>query len=1302
MLRDPAGIVSSQTSSLSDPRNEPIPTSPSSATTVPAHVTIHQHVVPGSELGIRIVVNRGLGLVLLRSSPSFSPTKANTRTLLVSVHTREKTFSKAAYNSWRTRPRFFQRWHPDSLRGYVDDGIVGLDNSGQVVPEEDIESGKVKVAKWTLKTPREQEGAVFDGTGRWTSSGWVYASLGKVTPPTHLVSGTESSQRLQMVVPLGASPDVEVPKDLAISKSVKNGTHEWFNADHMVPQEKPREVVESRNFANKPSNNPRLNAIPNGSRASRNTVPKGPTAGGSRLISRSKASDQDGELLGSKILSASDVFDEEKSQNGPTLQVPGIRAPEHASNDQVDLLLDPSADPTQVPFDPRMVFRRTSAAVLHRPQMDIPNIIDLISIKDNRKRIPHPGYRLDIIRNLADVQIGDVEDADPKNGSPALIRTSDNGSQLSEKEPGPSSEGAQATTGSSKPLEQQQVPGSETLDLVREVLATLADLVAALDGVSRWKDGLLKQPSVGPNVKADALIVVSKAMRASQLLYAPLHDLLRLAHLCSRPWHLRRSAVLALEDDFALHAKCLDVAISRIEKAEGEAKREKSRRRMKMWENMVGRLLVRTWPEQFVGIAPKWMLEGARYGPTPDNVASTPTLNSSRMFTPRVLMRPEITSPIPEEQENQKSTNMVDEATVTDEAAPLYSTTGELTELYDRSGREFPIGEAPKHAPSETSTVQERVYVAIPVSPSCADVRARNLCLSKFSKLKPSPSHLTLVEFPLSSQNARLMERSSSYSGREWKVVGLIPGSEADWRHAPRKLDSTENNDIIEYDLPNSTFTYDATENGSPSALTLRELHLGLPMTSEVPSFRHKDMSNHEVHARPDSAGRNSQISSEILAGLRTVDEGALSRRRTMSFVPSESRPALPRNNTLLAETLKLKRPIAPPIQNSSLLQALANQSNTTEEGDQVHDLRSSLQGSAILPSSPARLTSANIAKHSASLKQTKSLEESQSVQGTSNLESDSSKVDQPGIHGQKETYTAQEVMELTLLHAEQLNLARQEYDAELAELRDEIAQLKRGSAWSLNDVAIQATSWSASDRGSRGRTPQSGNVSDNNILISSSFRGTLASLGPMNGITSSALPELTTEQDDLPARSLKEPTGQRVLNKRIPGLKGRWQDLPWRKPDFVDGSFLERMRKFTEHRMAIQSQLRDTISKEESRLNELRLAYKNLLAAQNTELGESPTDQPAIPNKTAAAAFLPYPGDVKKPKEARGHWHVPVEMLTTNEKYLADSRADRTHQEDGHSGDDEELSTTRTHVNILNLFDVAVAGHSKLSRRDM
>ncbi|KAJ3313924.1 hypothetical protein HDU93_004806, partial [Gonapodya sp. JEL0774] len=149
----------------------------------------------------------------------------------------------AAFSAWRSRPGFFQRWHPESLRGYVDDGIMGIDAQGSMIPEEQIQSGTVKVAKWTLKTPREQEGAVFKGTGYWNSSGWVYASLGKIKAPTHVVSGTESNKTLhQVATPLGADPTVKLPEDVAISKSVINGTHESVVADHMVPQEKPAEV----------------------------------------------------------------------------------------------------------------------------------------------------------------------------------------------------------------------------------------------------------------------------------------------------------------------------------------------------------------------------------------------------------------------------------------------------------------------------------------------------------------------------------------------------------------------------------------------------------------------------------------------------------------------------------------------------------------------------------------------------------------------------------------------------------------------------------------------------------------------------------------------------------------------------------------------------------------------------------------------------------------------------------------------------------------------------------------------------
>ncbi|KXS16325.1 alpha/beta-hydrolase [Gonapodya prolifera JEL478] len=156
---------------------------------------------------------------------------------------RRDTFESrdAAFNTWTSRPGFYKRWDTTSLRAYVDDGIIPVDEAGSVISEELLTAGKVKPARWVLKTPKDQEAAVFAGDSKTTDSVWH--NLNTITTPVMVVSGSQSGQ-LKFLLPLESDPTKKVAKDLAIFDRLRNGTHRWVEgSDHMVVQEKPDSVA---------------------------------------------------------------------------------------------------------------------------------------------------------------------------------------------------------------------------------------------------------------------------------------------------------------------------------------------------------------------------------------------------------------------------------------------------------------------------------------------------------------------------------------------------------------------------------------------------------------------------------------------------------------------------------------------------------------------------------------------------------------------------------------------------------------------------------------------------------------------------------------------------------------------------------------------------------------------------------------------------------------------------------------------------------------------------------------------------
>ncbi|KAJ3324696.1 hypothetical protein HDU93_002726 [Gonapodya sp. JEL0774] len=149
---------------------------------------------------------------------------------------------EAVFASWSSQSGFFGRWNKESLRAYVDDGIIPLDRTGTMLSKETEEQDIVKAVKWTLKTPKDQEAATFRGHQDFTDIVW--RNLHTIRCPVTVVTGSETGQ-LKWLLPLESDPGKLVAKDLAVVDRLNNAKHVWVEgSDHMVVHEKPDAIAQ--------------------------------------------------------------------------------------------------------------------------------------------------------------------------------------------------------------------------------------------------------------------------------------------------------------------------------------------------------------------------------------------------------------------------------------------------------------------------------------------------------------------------------------------------------------------------------------------------------------------------------------------------------------------------------------------------------------------------------------------------------------------------------------------------------------------------------------------------------------------------------------------------------------------------------------------------------------------------------------------------------------------------------------------------------------------------------------------------
>ncbi|KAI9102454.1 hypothetical protein DFS34DRAFT_609210 [Phlyctochytrium arcticum] len=286
----------------------------------------------------------------------------------------------------------------------------------------------------------------------------------------------------------------------------------------------------------------------------------------------------------------------------------------------------------------------------------------------------------------------------------------------------------------------------------------------------------------------------------------------------------------------------------------------------------------------------------------------------------------------------------------------------------------------------------------------------------------------------------------------------------------------------------------------------------------------------------------------------------------------------------------------------------------------------------------------------------------------------------------EKGTYSLQEVMELTLLHAQQMHLLQSEYEERINHLQTHIADSEAAhdeicSEYERRIETLQERTKRIAQEyvkqvnsvPSKPSTAQDLNASLELDLLSSRNSGRLGT-GSSRSRKSSRKRSRQTWRD----RTVKPRSPIHLSQKRtLP---------PWRRPIYTSPpfvmSFMERLRWFTDYKLQKRTHIQEKFQKMEMEANEARLAQRHLLhpaaaAAADSgtgreglqQLGSGPST--GVDSAHLPAEFMPMPGDVMPPKR-RDIWAEHGINMPWGGRFTVQ----RSH---GAS------------MNILNLFDVAM-----------
>ncbi|KAJ3415368.1 hypothetical protein HDV05_005105 [Chytridiales sp. JEL 0842] len=318
-------------------------------------------------------------------------------------------------------------------------------------------------------------------------------------------------------------------------------------------------------------------------------------------------------------------------------------------------------------------------------------------------------------------------------------------------------------------------------------------------------------------------------------------------------------------------------------------------------------------------------------------------------------------------------------------------------------------------------------------------------------------------------------------------------------------------------------------------------------------------------------------------------------------------------------------------------------------------------------------------------------------------------------LNSKKGYFSLQDVMELTLLHAQQMQILQAEYEDRIQDLESHANELRKqhADAQAEHEAALKQ----ANDRAQRLAKEYMRNVEEQQAL---------ANAAEGEDGDSSSDDDSRGEDDDgekLKGEAVQTPSGKvdskgvSPKKKKKAGKRGkldrkkygknkppatriavRRQEHLLKKPVFTSEpfgmSFMERLRWFTEEKLKNKQALQDRftaieIAANEERLRQLRLIRnpRGLTADGAEVLDDDDHDHDeqggGVDTETLRAIFVPHPGQVPPPK-TRDTWAEKGINLPWGGRFQAS-----TPKEGSREG-----------MNILNLFDVALRQNALLAKQ--
>ncbi|KAJ3038756.1 hypothetical protein HDV00_000330 [Rhizophlyctis rosea] len=277
-------------------------------------------------------------------------------------------------------------------------------------------------------------------------------------------------------------------------------------------------------------------------------------------------------------------------------------------------------------------------------------------------------------------------------------------------------------------------------------------------------------------------------------------------------------------------------------------------------------------------------------------------------------------------------------------------------------------------------------------------------------------------------------------------------------------------------------------------------------------------------------------------------------------------------------------------------------------------------------------------------------------------------------VDGSKECFTLQDVMELTLLHAQQMQILQTEYEDRVETLNKQITDMETATAEMRAEYEKRIAL--VQERAQRialeyVKQSKEGAASDVSSPSDSANKALLEDLGVQDAAPV-PVQEVKRKKTQSRGRSRFGWRERKTPTRRVLHLVQRRVLPPRDKPVFTSApftmSFMERLRWFTEMKLQKRGAIENKFRTIEKAANEERLAQYHLLA-------DEPKDTEGVgggPSGThLPAEFMPMPGSVP-PHKIRDVWQEQGIHMPWGGRYSVARR------------DLEQ-------INILNLFDVAM-----------